>query len=148
MDADIKRDLPWVRLALVITTIFISLLIAKAVSHDLVLKRGLLEHVRPKGAVDDLSPIEWAGELPGESYRFIVMIRDDEVGGSGELARSPLLKENSWEIPDPARSDWGRVQIRVYVVDSENMTEDFRKESQIQTRETIAWTRKVGSPGE
>lgn len=147
MDADTKRDLPWARLALGITAIFLSLLIAEAVSHDVVQKRGLLEHVRPKGAVDDLSPVEWRGDLPGESYRYIVMIRDDVAGGSGELARSPLLKENTWEITDPARADWGRVQIRVYVVDSENMTEDFRKESQIQTRETIAWTRK-GPPGD
>lgn len=145
MDADTKHDLPWGRLALGITAIFLSLLVAKALTHEVLQNNGVLEHVRPVGAVEDLSPVEWEGELPGENYRFIVMVRDDEVGGRGELARSPLLKENRWEITDPERADWGRVQIRVYVVDSENMTEDFRKESPMQTRETIAWRRRTGS---
>jgi hypothetical protein len=141
MEAPSKPDLPWGVLALGITGLFLVLLVERAVRHEPVRNIELLEHVRPRGAVDDLSPVEWGGQLPGDPYRFLVILRDAEAGGEGELTRSGFLTTNSWEIPGPVKEGWGKVQIRVYVVDPGNMTVDFRKEALARTQETIAWER-------
>ncbi len=148
MDTQTQRDLPWGRLALGITLAFLALLVWKSLTHEPHPTTEILDLLHPVGAVDDLAPIEWTGMLPGDPYRFLVIIRDPDVAGvEGELARSPFLIQNRWGLAGVDTSKWGRIQIRVYVVDPGNMTEDFRKKAPMRTKEVIAWQRRSAGPG-
>ena len=140
MEPSAKRDLPWGRLALGITATFLVLLVVTALLHEAKPNAEIAELVRPRGAVDSLSPIEWTGELPGEPYRFLVVVRDPDVNGDeGELARSPFLEGNEWDMAGVDREGWGKVQIRVYAVDPDSPEEDLRKDSPLRSEKVIAW---------
>ncbi|MDA1264520.1 MAG: hypothetical protein O2816_05500 [Planctomycetota bacterium] len=136
-------DLPWGRMALAVVGVFLILLVVQSLRHDGEEGFTLMTHVRPKGAVDDLSPIEWEGELPTEKARFVVVVRDPKMNGvEGELARSPFLEDTSWSIPKATMKSWTRVKIRVYVVDDpDNMSDEWRREATLRTPETVAWKR-------
>ena len=140
MERSDRRDLPWGRLALGITAIFLALLVERAVRHEPRPNAERAELLHPRGAVDSLAPIEWTGELPSERYRFLAVVRDPDVNGDeGELARSPFLEVNEWDMAGVDRSGWGKVQIRVYAVDPRDAEEDLRKDSPLRTEKVIAW---------
>lgn len=140
MESTAPRDLPWGRLALGITVIFLALLVERAVRHEPSPNAERSELLHPRGAVDSLAPVRWTGELPGEPYRFLVVVRDPDVNGDeGELARSPFLESNEWDMAGVDRSGWGKVQVRVYAVDPGSPEEDLRKDSPLRTERVIAW---------
>ena len=141
MSAAPQRDLPWGRIALVITGVLLVLLVERALRHEPEFMALRLDIVRPRDVVDDLSPIEWEGELPAGPYRFIVFVRNDLDGEEGELLRSPFLESNSWELPPGASDDWGRVRIRVYAVDPNKPEEELLKNPAGSSVAVIAWER-------
>ena len=137
-----KRDLPWGRMALVITGVFLVLLVERSVRHEPEYDVIPIEILRPRGVVDDLSPIVWDTELPDDAYRFVVVVRDGEIKGEGELLRSPFLTENRWELPEGVEDEWGHVRIRVYLVDPTRPAEELLKRTPMRSNEVVAWERE------
>jgi hypothetical protein len=141
MDSAPKRDLPWGLLALGITGLFLAALLERSLRHEPDPISDPIDVLRPRGIVDDLSPIEWSGGLPGEPFRFLAVVRDDRVDGGGELLRSDFLTTNSWTLPEGASDGWDRVRIRVFVVDPGKPADLLLKEPAMISEATVAWER-------
>lgn len=137
MADDTPRDLPWGRLAVLITGVFLLLLVERSLRHVPVRRRGLIEIVRPEGRVESFSPVVWEGPPVGELFRYMVFVRSNDAADE-ELVRSPPLTTYRWEIPEGALEGQDHVQIRVYLLDPEADEEVMRKDAPAVSRKVIA----------